>query len=528
MGNVILTGFMGCGKSSVAIKLSYRLKKAVVDTDKWIEKKQGKRVAEIFEQDGEDVFRDLETQALKSIKQSSRNDIISVGGGTPMREENRSLMKEMGTVVYLRLKPETALARVRMDGSRPLLNCEDPLAKITELLEKRGPLYEECAHVIVDVDDKHFGQILFEIEKAVRDRENALRAEKYGQRPYGEKRFDGERRPYGERKFDGERKYDGEKRSYGERRFGGYNGFKRFGDNGVNTAANAEQENASISQHAQNIQFALQEDAQRQERWLKRMDQEQTETAETADENVQIAAEEVTAETAQQEAETVTAETAAAEEAAGKETAAEEVAVEAAEGVTEETAEGAEQEVTAAAATEQEASTEEAKKAQETEEECTQPSVCECEKKVTRLLVINGPNLNFLGIREKAVYGTQTYQDLLNLIAKKGIESGIAIEVYQSNHEGAIIDKLQAAYFDGTDGIVINPGAYSHYSYAIRDALACLNVPKVEVHISNIMEREPFRQISVTAPVCDKQIYGQGLDGYLQAIDFIAHFKKNS
>jgi len=248
------------------------------------------------------------------------------------------------------------------------------------------------------------------------------------------------------------------------------------------------------------------------------MDQEQTETAEAADENVQIAAEEVTAETAQQEAETVTAETVAAEEAAGKETAAEEVAVEAAEGLTEETAGGAAQEAAA----------EDADKAQETAEECTQPSVCECEKKVTRLLVINGPNLNFLGIREKAVYGTQTYQDLLNLIAKKGIESGIAIEVYQSNHEGAIIDKLQAAYFDGTDGIVINPGAYSHYSYAIRDALACLNVPKVEVHISNIMERETFRRISVTAPACDKQIYGQGLDGYLQAIDFIAHFKKNS
>ena len=138
-----------------------------------------------------------------------------------------------------------------------------------------------------------------------------------------------------------------------------------------------------------------------------------------------------------------------------------------------------------------------------------------------KLLVINGPNLNFLGIREKSVYGTQDYQYLLSLLQKKATESGNEINVYQSNHEGAIIDRIQEAYFDGTEGIVINPGAYTHYSYAIRDALASITVPKVEVHISDITQREEFRKISVTAPVCDKQIYGQGLDGYLQAIDFI-------
>ena len=138
-----------------------------------------------------------------------------------------------------------------------------------------------------------------------------------------------------------------------------------------------------------------------------------------------------------------------------------------------------------------------------------------------KILVINGPNLNFLGIREKSVYGTQDYQYLLDLIARKGEREGVEINVFQSNHEGAIIDRLQEAYYDGTDGVVINPGAFTHYSYAIRDALASVFVPKVEIHISDITQREEFRKISVTAPVCDKQIYGQGLDGYLQALDFI-------
>lgn len=142
-----------------------------------------------------------------------------------------------------------------------------------------------------------------------------------------------------------------------------------------------------------------------------------------------------------------------------------------------------------------------------------------------KILVINGPNLNFLGIREKSVYGTQDYDDLLQMIAKKGEETNSTIEVFQSNHEGAIIDRIQDAYFDGTEGIVINPGAFTHYSYAIRDALASITVPKVEIHISDITKREEFRKVSVTAPVCDRQIYGQGLDGYLQAIDFILNSK---
>lgn len=139
-----------------------------------------------------------------------------------------------------------------------------------------------------------------------------------------------------------------------------------------------------------------------------------------------------------------------------------------------------------------------------------------------KILVINGPNLNFLGIRDKAVYGAQDYDYLLHMIAKKGEECGATIEVFQSNHEGAIIDRIQDAYFDGTDGIVINPGAYTHYSYAIHDALESVTMPKVEIHISDITKREEFRKVSVTAPACNKQIYGHGLEGYLEAIDEVA------
>lgn len=137
------------------------------------------------------------------------------------------------------------------------------------------------------------------------------------------------------------------------------------------------------------------------------------------------------------------------------------------------------------------------------------------------ILIINGPNLNFLGIREKEIYGTQDYDYLLELIAKKGEECGCKIEVFQSNHEGAIIDRIQDAYFDDTEAIIINPGAYTHYSYAIHDALASITLPKVEIHISDITQREDFRKVSVTAPACDKQIYGHGLNGYLEAVDFV-------
>lgn len=138
-----------------------------------------------------------------------------------------------------------------------------------------------------------------------------------------------------------------------------------------------------------------------------------------------------------------------------------------------------------------------------------------------KLLIINGPNLNFLGIREKDIYGQQNYDYLLQIIEEKAKELQCQVEVFQSNHEGALIDRIQDAYSDGTEGIIINPGAYTHYSYAIHDALASVTMPKVEIHISDINAREEFRKVSVTAPACDHQIVGKGLPGYLLAMEWI-------
>ena len=145
-----------------------------------------------------------------------------------------------------------------------------------------------------------------------------------------------------------------------------------------------------------------------------------------------------------------------------------------------------------------------------------------------KILVINGPNLNFLGIREKGIYGTTDYKGLLAMIQQKAEATDCDIEVFQSNHEGAVIDRIQEAYFDGTKAIVINPGAFTHYSYAIHDALASVSMPKIEVHISDITKREEFRRISVTKAACDHQIYGHGLEGYLEAIDYALVEIKNN
>ena len=307
--NLVLIGFMGSGKTSVGRKLSYRLKMPVEDTDKLIERREERSVSDIFQSDGEAYFRRKETELLRELvlkKQSAR--IYSVGGGTPVNPENRTLLRRLGTVVWLRVRPETVYERLKGDTTRPLLQCEDPLARIRELTESRREAYASCADIVIDVDEIGIERILEKIERE-----------------------------------------------------------------------------------------------------LDKM----------------------------------------------------------------------------------------------------------------KILVINGPNINFLGIREKNVYGTQDYQYLLDMIQKKAQETGSNIQVFQSNHEGAIIDRIQEAYFDGTQGIVINPGAYTHYSYAIRDALASITVPKVEIHISDITAREEFRKVSVTAPVCDRQIYGKGLEGYLLAIDHI-------
>lgn len=138
-----------------------------------------------------------------------------------------------------------------------------------------------------------------------------------------------------------------------------------------------------------------------------------------------------------------------------------------------------------------------------------------------KILVLNGPNINFLGIREKGIYGNVDYAGLCEMIREKAEALGIEVEIYQNNGEGPIIDRIQSAYADGTQGIIINPGAYTHYSYAIRDALASVQMPKLEVHISNVHAREAFRHTSVTAPVCDGQLVGLGLSGYLYALEAI-------
>lgn len=139
-----------------------------------------------------------------------------------------------------------------------------------------------------------------------------------------------------------------------------------------------------------------------------------------------------------------------------------------------------------------------------------------------KLLVINGPNLNMLGIREKNIYGAETYEDLKVLIEKTFAESGVEGEIYQSNHEGALVDRIQQAYFDGTNAIVINPAAYTHTSIAILDALKAVSLPAVEVHISDVTEREAFRQISYAGQACEKTIMGKGFQGYVEAIAYLA------
>ena len=135
-----------------------------------------------------------------------------------------------------------------------------------------------------------------------------------------------------------------------------------------------------------------------------------------------------------------------------------------------------------------------------------------------KILVVNGPNLNMLGIREPHIYGNKTYGDLCSMINGYALSKGIEVEIYQSNHEGAIVDKIQEAY-GKVDGIVINPAAYTHTSVAILDALKAVNIPTVEVHISDVNEREAFRKISFVREFAFLTISGKGIDGYVIAMD---------
>ena len=143
-----------------------------------------------------------------------------------------------------------------------------------------------------------------------------------------------------------------------------------------------------------------------------------------------------------------------------------------------------------------------------------------------RILVMNGPNLDLLGVREPGVYGHGTLEDLEAMVAVRAAELGVEVAFFQSNHEGALIDRLHAAMGE-SDGVVFNPAAYTHYSYALRDAIAATGLPVIEVHLSDIGAREPFRAVSVTAPVCLAQVAGLGFDSYTAGLEtLVSHLTK--
>jgi shikimate kinase len=168
--NIILTGFMGCGKTSVGIRLSYTLRRTLIDTDKWIEKKQGKTVSEIFASEGEEAFRRMESECIRELIGTADGQVISTGGGLPVRKENRKLLKELGTVYYLKATPECVYERLKGDTTRPLLQGENPREKIRELLEAREAFYQEGADVVIEVSAKSFEDIITEIVEGMEER----------------------------------------------------------------------------------------------------------------------------------------------------------------------------------------------------------------------------------------------------------------------------------------------------------------------------------------------------------------------
>lgn len=167
MKNVILIGFMGSGKTTVGLRLSYRLRRTVIDTDKEIEREEKRTISEIFASDGEAYFRDRETACLEKLLGETGSQIISVGGGLPLREVNRQLLQRLGQVFYLRARAETIYGRIKHDTTRPLLQGDDPEGKIRTLLAARDSVYRAAADVVIEVDGKDFEQILCEIEEQV-------------------------------------------------------------------------------------------------------------------------------------------------------------------------------------------------------------------------------------------------------------------------------------------------------------------------------------------------------------------------
>lgn len=159
----VLIGFMGCGKTTIGIKLSYKLRTVVEDTDKLIENKYGMKISDIFSQKGESAFRDMETLMLQELAEKKKSCIYSVGGGTPIREENRKWLKQMGKVFFLRATADTIYDRLKDDTTRPLLQGDNPRGKIESLLAQRKEYYEDAADYIIDVDGKTLDDIVQEI-----------------------------------------------------------------------------------------------------------------------------------------------------------------------------------------------------------------------------------------------------------------------------------------------------------------------------------------------------------------------------
>lgn len=145
---------------------------------------------------------------------------------------------------------------------------------------------------------------------------------------------------------------------------------------------------------------------------------------------------------------------------------------------------------------------------------------------MAKILILNGPNLNMLGIREKEVYGDASYEDLVEMINNYANDNQIEVKIFQSNYEGALVDEIQKAYFEEYDGIVINPAAYTHTSIALLDAIKAVKIPCVEVHISDVSTREAFRQVSYIRPACIKTIMGMGFKGYISAIEELLKYQK--
>lgn len=167
MGNVILIGYMGCGKSTIGVKLSYRLQQPFLDTDKMIETKEERSIAQIFDTDGEERFRQMETECIRGLLEEKKWYVIATGGGLPVMKRNRAILKQLGKVIYLRVRPDTVYERLKNDKSRPLLRGENPMKKITEMIQMRAPAYEAAADAVIDVDGKSFEEILSEIEEKV-------------------------------------------------------------------------------------------------------------------------------------------------------------------------------------------------------------------------------------------------------------------------------------------------------------------------------------------------------------------------